>query len=138
MLSFCGGERQLRCALAFGWKSEASEACELARGTWQGLKPRLEPSGLCLWGHKAFHYTFLPPARKFSIIKKSPTLSVNNRLGKHLPCAGDWGTQTNQTWLMGAGSAEPGPEEQCMLEHGKGGRYGGFMGEVAFELNLER
>lgn len=39
---------------------------------------------------------------------------------------------------MGAGGAKPGPEEQCMLEHGKGGRYDGFMGEVAFELNLER
>lgn len=66
-------------------ESEASKVYELAQGTWQTLKPQLKPPGPCLWVYEAFCYTALSLARKSSIIRKSPTLSVGNHLDNNCP-----------------------------------------------------
>lgn len=99
MLSSCGGERRLKCTLAFGWEGEASEARELAQGTWRGLKPQLETSGLC---QEVLH-----------------SQEVNHSfgqqlLGRHLLCAGDEYTDKSDRAnggqnLVQTGTGEGGP-----------------------------
>lgn len=58
-------------------------------------------------------------------------------LGQHLPCAAGWNTQTNQTWLMG-GNVPPRLEHPIIAGVGEVGSQDGFVGEVAFEPNLEK
>lgn len=99
VLSSCGGERRLKCTLAFGWEGEASEARELAQGTWRGLKPQLETSGLC---QEVLH-----------------SQEVNHSfgqqlLGRHLLCAGDEYTDKSDRAnggqnLVQTGTGEGGP-----------------------------